>query len=129
MSSSSYAELESYAGPGAYLICARRPWPTGRHPRHYCGSAVDVAARMKTHRKARPGRARYAKLIALFNQAGHDWDAVRLWKTANCRRAEIALKKRHRLANCCPRCNPSGWQRCGLLAGLITPEPERTPIR
>lgn len=112
----SYDELEQYAGPGAYLICARKRWPRGRKPRHYIGSAVDVANRVRSHRKARVGCTRYAKLIARFNQAGIGWDVVRIWKTADCRAAEITLKRRHRIANCCPRCNPATWSRCGLLS-------------
>lgn len=119
MDSSTYDELEHYAGPGAYLICARKRWPRGRKPRHYCGSAVDVEARVKCHRRARPGSTRFAKLIGYFNQARIGWDVVRIWKTPNCRAVEIALKRFHGFAAMCPRCNPAGWQRCGLLPALM----------
>lgn len=105
-----------------YLICFHKPWPAGKHPRHYCGSASDLAERVASHRRA-TGSSYHGKLVALMNAAGIGWDVARVWPGEHDQVPagfdfaawEKRLKSWGHLRDLCPECNPAGWQKNGVI--------------
>lgn len=87
------------AGQGCYLIHFARPY---QHAGHYLGWASDIAARITRH-KSGDG----ARLIAVIQDAGIEWEVVRTWIGAD-REFERELKRQHNTPRLCPACNPEG---------------------
>ena len=70
------------------------------HAQHYLGSAKDVEARLRQHRKG--AQAGGAKLLHAMNQAGIAWRVVRTWDGG--RRLEKQFKRQHNGPRFCPIC-------------------------
>jgi hypothetical protein len=87
-----------------YLICFHPGIPRGDRPGnacHYLGSTsyLDAAARLREH-LAGTG----SPLVKAAHDRGLHPEIVATWTGS--RQTERAMKRRHRLAHYCPRCNP-----------------------
>lgn len=87
------------AGPGCYLIHFARPY---RHAGHYLGWASDISERVTRHASGTG-----ARLIAVIQDAGIEWEVVRIWAGTD-REFERILKRGKNAPKLCPACNPGG---------------------
>lgn len=77
-----------------YLIHFDRPY---KHSQHYLGFSKDLDERLKLHRSGRG-----AKLLQVVQDAGIEWQVVRVWHGD--RYEERRLKKRKNSHQLCPVC-------------------------
>ncbi len=84
-----------------YLLHFAEAYPRGRRPRHYLGSAVDVAERLEQHR-----RGEGARLLAVIAAAGISFEVARTWpaRPGDVRRLERRLKRQRAPGRFCPLC-------------------------
>ena len=78
-----------------YLIHFDKPY---MHAQHYLGWAHDFEARMLRHRAGRG-----SNLLKVIQNAGIDWQVVRVWEPAD-PRVEAELKKYKNSRRLCPIC-------------------------
>lgn len=78
------------------------------HARHYLGwtKRDTVEERLAKHRSNQG-----ARLLAVANQLGIEYEVVRTWEGD--RKLERQLKRRKHSPLLCPMCNPLGWKTRG----------------
>jgi predicted GIY-YIG superfamily endonuclease len=84
-----------------YLLHFERPY---KHARHYCGSALDLQARLDQH-----GTGQGARLLAVIAAAGITWELARTWTGG--RHKERTLKKQGGATRRCPLCQHHKGER------------------
>jgi predicted GIY-YIG superfamily endonuclease len=87
---------------GVYLICFDRAY---KHARHYLGWAKNIKQRISEHRNGQG-----ARLLAVINEVGIEWEVVRVRKDAD-RSVESRFKHSHDRVSLCPICGEERRQK------------------
>ena len=91
-----HKEGNVYLDGCVYLIHFNHPY---RHAQHYLGWASNFDARMIRHRKGRG-----SNLIKVIQDAGLEWEVVRVWEPAS-PKVEAELKRYKNNRRLCPLCS------------------------
>ena len=119
------SELQKVAG--LYLLCFDEPLVLGinvrREVRHYIGTSVNIAARLKKHATAPD-----ARILQLARQRGITWRVVRIWVSEEGSNQGSRYREERRLkqisaGRLCPCCHPGTKRGCRRVVRPVAPEP------